>query len=239
MTESKLTRSINDAAMAVRQESCSHHDTLWRAYVEIEHLLFALVTQGAIDASTTEAQARCISLTANLVQSSIVVANLVSEGFYWSAGAVLRQRMETLARIIEIRTGRRPGRTNTPNVGVLPYRLSRNYGRLSELVHVSGGELLADFAEGREGPEVATAQPRYRQSWAKGLLCLDIAQMVVLAQEIDLLHRRIYPGRDLIDTNTTVIAVACALVDIGFWEAIDGCEGPDTVAGYGINPRRR
>lgn len=238
MTESKLSRSINEAATAVRRESCGRYKTLWRAYVELGDLLFSLVAQGATDAPTTEAQARRISLTASLIQSSTVVANLVSEGFYWSAGAVLRQHMETLARIIEIRTGCHTTGTKTPNVGVLPYRLSRNYGRLSELVHTSGGESLVDFAVSRQGPEVATAQPRYRELWANGLLCLDITQMVVLLQEIDFLHQDIYPGRKLIDPATTVTAVARALIDAKFWEHVPPYDSPNPAAEQTANPGR-
>ena len=223
-TDSNLDRAIHEAAAAVRRESYAHHESLWRAYVKVGDLIFALVAQGASDAATTEAQAQRISLTANLVQSTTVVKNLVSSGFYWSGAAVLRQHMETLARTIMIRTGRQQPETKTPNVSVLPYRLSKNYGRLSELVHTSGGESLADFAEARNGPEVATAKPRYRKPWASALLCLHIAQLVALAYEIDLLHREIYPGRELIDAHGSLASVADALVEVGFWECLPACE---------------
>lgn len=224
VTGSDLDRAINEAAEAVRRESYVYHETLWRAYIEIGNLIFALVAQGSSDAPTTEAQARRIALTANLVQSTTVVENLVSSGFYWSGAAVLRQHMETLARTITIRTGQ--PETKTPNVRVLPYRLSKNYGRLSELVHTSGGESLADFTEGRDDPEVATAKPSYRKPWAYALLCLHIAQLVALANEIDLLHREIYPGRELIDAHDSLASIAAALVEVGFWEYLPACGDP-------------
>jgi len=215
---SKLDRTIGDAAAAVQRDSYGQHKSLWRARAEVGDLLFALVTQGASDVVTTEPQARRISLTANLVQSSSVVKDLIASGFYWSAAAILRQHMETLARTIEIRSERLTTGTRTPNVGVLPYRLSQNYGRLSELVHTTGGESLADFAQGSSGPEVATVEPRYREPWAIDLLCLDIAQLVALAHEIDLLHRELYPSRQLIDADAALVPVAQALVDARFWE---------------------
>lgn len=218
MTDSKLDRSITAAAAAVRRESYAHHESLRRAYVEVGDLLFALVAQGNSDAATTEAQAQRIALTANLMQSSPVIENLISSGFYWSAAAVLRQHMETLARTTEIRTGCYTGGTKAPNVGTLPYRLSQNYGPLSKLSHTSGGELLGVFAEGSEGPEVASVKPRYREQWATDFLFLHIAQMVALAHEIDLLHREIYLGRGLIDADATIVSVARTLVDAGFWE---------------------
>ncbi len=222
--DSKLAKAIAEAASAVRRESCADHESLRRANVEVGDLLFALVDQGNSNAATTENQAQRVSLTANLIQSSPVVENLVLSGFYWSAAAVLRQHMETLARVIEIRSGRPTGGKKPPNVSVLPYRLSLNYGGLSELVHTSGGELLGDLAEGREGPEFASVKPCYREQWAKDLLCLHIAQMVTLAREIDLLHRETYPGRNLIDADGVLAKVSRALVDAGFWEELPGCE---------------
>ena len=219
VSKSKLDRAISDAVAAVQQESYRQHDSIWRTRTEVGDLLFALVTQGALDAVTTEAQATRISLTANLVQSSSVVKDLISSGFYWSAAAVLRQCMETLARSIEIRSGRDTARTKSPNVAVLPYRMSKNYGRLSELVHTSGGESLADFAQGSAAPEAATVIPRFREPWARGLLCLHVAQLVTLAREIDLLHRELYPGRQLIDASAALTPIAQALVDAGFWTA--------------------
>jgi hypothetical protein len=102
--------------------------------------------------------------------------------------------------------------------------LSKNHGRLSALVHTSGGESLADFGQGYGAPEAATVMPRYREPWAGGLLCLHVAQLVTLAREIDLLHRELYPGRQLIDANAALAPVAQALVDAGFWEYLPAPE---------------
>lgn len=219
MSMLKLDQTIADAAAAVQRESFSRHGAIWRACAEVGQLIFALAAQGALDAVTTAGQATRISLTANLVQSSSVAKDLISSGFYWSAAAVLRQYMETLARSIQIRNGRNTAGTKTPNVCVLPFRLSGNYGRLSELVHTSGGESLVDFAQGSDGLEVATVIPCYREPWGFGLLCLHVAQLVTLAIEIDLLHRELYPGRQLIDINAALVPVVQALVSAGFWAA--------------------
>lgn len=212
-----LAQAIAEAAAAVQRESYSRHRAIWQALTVVEEPIFALVTQGASEAATTTGQATRISLTANLVRSSSVSKDLISSGFYWSAAAILRQSMETLARCIEIRSSRPAAGKRPPNVSVLPFRLSRNYGRLSELVHTSGGESLADFAQGSSGPEAATLIARYREPWASDLLCLHVALLVTLAREIDLLHRELYPGRQIIDVNVELIPGVQALVAAGFW----------------------
>lgn len=50
MTDSNLDEAIHEAAAAVRRNSYAHHESLWRAYVKVGDLIFALVTQGALDA---------------------------------------------------------------------------------------------------------------------------------------------------------------------------------------------
>jgi len=163
MIDSKLDNAIQEAAARVRVETDGKLQPLREAHRIVGDLLLRLVHQGVFEASSpTEGQSQRMSLTAGLIQSVSVSNNLIVSGFYWSAAAVLRQQMEAVARVVEIRTENYKGGTKTPDVALLPYGLAQNYGRLSELAHTSRGELLGDFVQSLAGEDLATSEPYYR-----------------------------------------------------------------------------
>ena len=219
MIDSKLDNAIQEAAARVRVETEGKLQPLREAHRISGDLLLRLVHQGVFEASSpTEGQSQRMSLTAGLIQSVSVSNNLIVSGFYWSAAAVLRQQMEAVARVVEIRTENYKGGTKTPDVALLPYGLAQNYGRLSELAHTSRGELLGDFVQSTAGEEVAMSEPYYRDRWAKELLCVHLVHCVALAHEIDLLHCELYVGRNLIKVDEKLYPIACVLVDEKFWK---------------------
>jgi hypothetical protein len=128
--------------------------------------------------------------------------------------------METLARILEYRNGQINSDKKPPNVKILPFRLSLNYGRLSELCHVSGGEVLGDFSKCLEGEGIASAIPIFREEWASSFFSLHIVHMLSLAIEIYLLQKELYTESDLPDINKVIMRVAKILVNRGFWEKL-------------------
>lgn len=218
----ELYNFIADAAKAVRLQSAQQYGVLWEAYITMGRLLSSLIPQGAEDpVSVSPSASQRISLTANLLQSTTIVEDAISCGLYWAASALLRQHMEALARIIQIRDGKPATDTRPPNVSVLPLKLSENYGRFSELMHVSGGELLRHFALSSSGEEVATFAPIYREDWSRTLLTVHIAHMVVLAKEIDSLHQELYPKKSLVDVEGAVRDVARILTEEGFWKELE------------------
>ena len=126
--------------------------------------------------------------------------------------------MEALARIVEIRDGKPGTDKRPPNVKVLPFKLNTNYGRLSELCHVAGGELLHDFAIAPQGEEYATLRPSYRPNWAKGFLCVHIAHVIVLSLKLNRLHREIYSDREFLGIDDSIKSAVQILIDEGFWK---------------------
>lgn len=218
----ELYNSIDKEAEAVRLQSAQRYGPLWGAYITMGYLLSSLIPQGTEDpVFVPKGASQRISLTVNLLQSSTIVERSISSGFYWAASALLRQHMEALARIIHIRSGKLATDSRPPNVSVLPFNLAQNYGRLSELAHVSSGELLKGFALSSSGEEVATHAPTYREDWSRKLLVVHIEHMVVLAIEIDLLHRELYPKKLLVDLTDTLRDVAKVLIEEGFWKELD------------------
>lgn len=216
---SQLSVTINNTASTVNAESKRNFGRLWEAYIKISDLLWALIKQGTKNPEIVpESASKRISITANLLQSSTIVERLISGGFYWASSAMLRQHMEALARIVEIRSGNSGTEKRTPNVRVLPFRLKQNYGRLSELCHVAGGELLRDFALTSEGEEYASALPVYNDEWSRNLFSVHISHMMVLSIEIYLLHKELYPDIEILEIEDSVLAIIQILTDEGFWK---------------------
>jgi hypothetical protein len=231
MTGPELDQALETAASEVRLTSRKSYGRLWEAYVIAGNLLFRQVAQGTTEVlSVSESQSLRLSLTANLIQSSTVVEHLISSSYYWTATAVLRQHMEVLARIIEIRDGKIVKTASTPNVKHLPFKLAGNYGRLSELCHVSKGEFLAEFAQSPAGEDAASPKPYYRDEWAKELLSIHIAHMLALAIEVYFLQEELYPERELLDVSDPVEKIAQILISAGFWEEISTQEEMEQLA---------
>jgi Arc/MetJ-type ribon-helix-helix transcriptional regulator len=217
--DSRLLMILRNAEQQVRQLSEESNKDLWKAYALVGNLLYVQVEQGAEEPSEVgESCSNRISLTANMIQSFGALENLISSGAYWSASAVLRQHMETLSRIIEYRQGRNRNDKKPPNVKNIPFNMAPNYGRLSELCHTSGSEILGGFSECSESEGVATTVPRFREDWAKDLFSLHIAHMLSLAIEIYLLQQEVHPSAAIPDINEEVLNVANLLVKTGFWK---------------------
>ena len=219
---SDLYKILAQSENEVKIQSRQNYEDLWLAYNTAGDLLFKLVAQGESDPSeVSDSCSKRVSLTANLIQSTFIVEHLISSGYYWAASAVLRQHMETLARVIEIREQRGTQLHKPPNVSVLPFRLPKNYGRLSELCHTSKNEILSDFSECPEGEGVASTRPYYKKEWSINLFSLHIAHLVALILEICWLYAELFPGRDLVQVGEGIGTISDILVRNGFWEEIE------------------
>ena len=218
---SPLQQSIQTEESKVRDYSGRQYGRLWEAYETACSLLSQLAQQGGSDSDGKPLNGpERLSLTASLLQSCFILEHLISSGYYVSSVAILRQHMEILARVIELRQGLVKDSKTTPNVKLLPFRLSRNYGRLSEIFHTSSGEYLSCFVEDLENEAVATFLPSYRDDWSRILFAVHIAHLVTLAQEIDSLHKDLYPNKTLISITEELNSIASILAETGFWEEL-------------------
>ena len=74
------------------------------------------------------------SLVAHFLSAIDLVESLIVEGFYFQAGALIRQEMETIATIEEIKEDKPSGK-NTANIKILGHSKIL-YGRLSKFTHM-------------------------------------------------------------------------------------------------------
>lgn len=116
----------------------------------------------------------------------------IAEGAYLQAGALLRQEMETIARMAEVRQGRqRNGRQ--ANVALLEESLARQYGSLSGAAHVARPDIVRlatehDLAD-MEVPGPASAArffPVFNPETARRLFAVHLLLMANLIQEMSI-----------------------------------------------------
>ena len=211
-TSPLLYALIQSAGSKAATQSITGYGPLLEAYSLLGDLLTFLVKQGSEEPSSNSPTApQRISLSSGLLQASTVPECLISRGQYWAASAVIRQQLEALARLADLRNGKVSTDSKPPNVSILPTGLPQSYGRLSELAHVSNGEFLQSFTESLTSETVATALPTYHKDWSIGLLTQHIWQLIVLSIEIDLLHRELYPGNTLLDIEPRIHRIASLL----------------------------
>lgn len=217
-----LYTAIANSATAVNKRSHQHYGNLWHAYLLMGEILSVLVEQGSENPlEVSESASQRIAITTGLLQSSTIVENVISAGFYWAASALLRQHMEALSRLNHIRNGASFTEKRPPNVNVLPFDLQKSYGRFSELAHLSNGELLGDFIGSAGSDEITEIIPQYDLTWSRNLLAVHVAHLIVLSAEIDALHMEIYPFKCLSDIKPSIMKAGNILVNEGFWKRLN------------------
>jgi hypothetical protein len=220
MRTTPLESAIEAAAAHCTKVSHQKYGRLWDAYERSCSVLSKLAEQGGRD-TDGECQfgSERLSLTANMLQSCFIVENLIASGYYVASMAILRQHMETLARIIELRKGIKSPKI--PNVKNLPFKLSSNYGALTKIFHTLGGEYLAGFAEVTDSKEIASYLPEFKEDWAYVLLAVHIGHLVTLASEIHILQVDLYRSEPVPGVTEKLWEIATIMVEAGFWERFE------------------
>ncbi len=131
------------------------------------------------------------ALFASFVIGIETCESAIVEGRYLQASALLRQEMETLARIKEVSAGKE--NEKTPNVRVLENSLGRLYGSLSDAAHVSKHPIVRAATEyeistdNLPGPTSGTRYfPAFDEGLARRLFSLHLILTLGLIEELSI-----------------------------------------------------
>jgi len=172
----------------VRDQTLRAYGRLVDAHILITGLLAAALLRinGKVVPINPTLQ-ECDALFASFVIGIKVCEYAIAEGRYLQALALLRQEMETVARIKTIRAGRRNGK-QCANMAVLGNSsLARLYGELSEAAHVSKHHIVRATTEYEVGDEELpgpTSGTRYFPAFDEGLARRCFSLHLVLAIEL-------------------------------------------------------
>ena len=176
----------------------------------------ALMRQNSRPGNTSEETSKRLLLLASFVQGIDLCESSISEGLYLQAAALLKQELETIAAIEEVKVGRRQdGRS--PNVAYAPWSLGQLYGALNDAAHVgNGGVLQSVLGLVPQGDVSAVAMvPKFSSEIARKLFGLHVALVTWACWELDSLHKDLY-GEGLVQSEYEMISFALrALQDEG------------------------
>lgn len=179
----------------VREQTLSAYGRLNDAHLLLSGVLGAalLRVNGKITPAGTNT-AELNALFAAFVIGMDACERAIAEGAYLQAGALLRQEMETIARMAEVRQGRqRDGRQ--ANVALLEESLARQYGSLSGAAHVAQPGIVRlatehDLAEIEVPGPTSAARffPVFNRDTARRLFAVHLLLMGNLIQEMSIEH---------------------------------------------------
>lgn len=138
-----------------------------------------------------------LTLVMVFLQGVYATETLISEGQYIKAAAALKQDLEILARISEVKHDvAKPGRV--PNVKHAPEGSQRFYGLLNDVAHPSNLELLEPLLGSRHDGEVHGVSyiPIFVEETALGLYELHVWLLFEVVREHVLLFREMYGEAD-------------------------------------------
>lgn len=140
-----LESRILEAGTRVREESkVAYGDALLDGRLAMMSVLNALLKLGPTAGLQPGAEkSEALGLIAAFSQGTYATETLISEGQYVKAAAALKQDLEMLARLGEIREGaQHKGTKHVPNVKFAPTGAGRIYGDLNAVAHVARPDLI-------------------------------------------------------------------------------------------------
>lgn len=144
-------------------------------------------------------RSEAMGLIAAFIQGSTVSETLISEGQYVKAAAVLKQDIEMVARLGEIRAGVTPAKKNhVPNVKYATGS-GRLYHQLNDVAHISKPELINILLDRRQLDDEHAAigpRPTFIADTAVELYALHVWTIVQVGQEMFRLADAIAAGPD-------------------------------------------
>lgn len=222
----ELLGTLKVEGARIRERSKESYGEVLEAHALMTGTLHsALMRQNAKPGKTSEATSKRLLLLASFIQGIDLCETSISEGFYLQAAALLKQELETIAAIEEVKAGRRQdGRT--PNVAYAPWSLGQLYGALNDAAHVGKGEVLqAVLGLVPEGEAKAVAMtPQFSEENARRLFSLHVALLTWACWELDCLHRELYgEGLTPQESETLLVALRALQSDgvLGLPEAAD------------------
>jgi len=130
------------AGDVIREQSKVHYGQLLDAHMQVVGAIGSAVKRRHGErAEIVGNSQRQIVIIAAFIQGINIVECSISEGYYIQAAALIRQELEMIAALEELKKGERVDK-KTPNVRHVPWSLATLYGDLSQATHAADHDVL-------------------------------------------------------------------------------------------------
>jgi hypothetical protein len=186
-------------SVAIRERSKAKYKQEWLdARLQLLAISAHLLNQkDGVPGKTSAEISERLTLIMVFLQGVYATETLISEGQYIKATAALKQDLEILARIAEVKHNvAKEGRV--PNVKYAPEGSKRFYGQLNDVAHPSNLELLQSLLGSRHDGEVHGVSyiPTFIEETALGLYELHVWLLFEAVREHLLLFIEMYGEAD-------------------------------------------
>lgn len=192
-----------------REKSKSAYGAVLEAHALMTGTLHrAFLRKNGVPGKTTEQVSQRLLLLASFVHGIDLCETSISEGLYIQAAALLKQELETISAIEEVKGGKRKD-GKTPNVAYAPWSLGLLYRALNDAAHVGKGDVLQTIIgmTSRGDAHPVSLTPRFIKEIAVRLYGIHTALLTWTCWELDCLFRELY-GEGLTDIEKRTLLIA-------------------------------
>ena len=161
-----------------------------------------------IPGKTNEKLGDVLQLIAIFWQGQFCTEQMISEGQYIKASTVIKQEIEIITRIAEIKQGvAKDGKT--PNVKYAPSMLNLHYGDMNDIAHISKPAMLDTLTSIDKGTfRGVSIQPIFHEGISKNLYEIHLSIFYNIILEAIELFQQLYPD------DMKLVLPACKLLTI-------------------------
>ncbi|MCR8927459.1 hypothetical protein NLI92_002843 [Priestia megaterium] len=161
-------------------------------------VIWSIVKKSSKPGKSNESISDRLTLIASFIQGIEITEGAINKGLYPQAATLLKQELETLAAIDEVKRGKRKdGVTPKVKFGNVSWNLNIQYGPLNELAHVSVRDILNVLYNGKFDDVIGDAipvsvLPIYNQEASLRLYTLHVSFLIQLIGLMNELHLEQY-----------------------------------------------
>jgi len=164
--------------------------------------------RAGIPGKTNEKLGDVLRLIVVFWQGQFCTEQMISEGQYIKASAVIKQEIEIITRITEVKQGvAKDGKT--PNVKYAPSMLNLHYGDMNDIAHISKPAMLDTLTSFDKGAfRGVSIQPIFHEGISKKLYEIHLSIFYNIVVEAIELFQQLYPE------DMELVLPACKLLEV-------------------------
>jgi hypothetical protein len=191
----KISSAWDSQAKEIRKKTCESYgkDLMSARMILISVLSYLMSERAGIPGKTNHKVGQILQQVAIFYQGETYTEKAISEGQYIKASALIKQELEMLARIVEIKEGQEK-EGKTPKISCLSKHLREQYGDMNDIAHIAKTGYLDLFSSIDKGSFRGVAfQPIFHAGVARCLYETHVYIFYNITLEQISISEQLYP----------------------------------------------